>query len=59
MFTYTSPGIIKVTYLEHFSDILERNNDYSDSLDFRKGEWGEVGVVTFFILEVSDYESTM
>ncbi len=37
-----------------FSDISERNNDYSDTLDFRRG-W--VGVVTFFVLKVPDYES--
>ncbi len=43
-----------------FSDISERNNDYSDPLDFRRG-WGvgEVRVVTFFVLEVPDYESGM
>ncbi len=23
-----------------FSDISERNNDYSDTLDFRRGRWG-------------------
>ncbi len=23
-----------------FSDFSERNNDYSDTLDFRRGEWG-------------------
>ncbi len=39
-----------------FSDISERNNDYSDTLDFRRG-W--VGVVTFFVLEVPDYASAM
>ncbi len=39
-----------------FSDILERNNDYSDSLDFGR-EW--VVVATFFILEVPDYKSAM
>ncbi len=38
------------------SNISERNNDYSDNLDFRRGE---VGVVTFFVLEVSDYKSAM
>ncbi len=32
-----------------FSDISERNNDYSDTLDFRR--WW-VKVVTFFVLEV-------
>ncbi len=42
-----------------FSDISERNNDYSDTLDFRGGWVGEVGVVTFFLLEVPDYESAM
>ncbi len=39
-----------------FSDILERNNDYSGALDFRRGR---VEVVTFFVLEVPDYESAM
>ncbi len=39
-----------------FSDISERNNDYSDTLDSRRGE---VGVVTFFVLKVPDYESAM
>ncbi len=39
-----------------FSDISERNNDYSDTLYFRRGE---VGVVTFFVLEVPDYEAAM
>ncbi len=38
------------------SDILEQNNDYSDTLDFRRGI---VGVVRFFILEVPDYNSAM
>ncbi len=42
-----------------FSDISERNNNYSDNLDFRRGWVGEVGVVTFFVLEVPDYESAM
>ncbi len=37
-------------------DISERNNDYSDTLDFRRGE---VRVVTFFVLEVPNYKSTM
>ncbi len=44
---------------QFFSDISERNNDYSDTLNFRRGE---VGVVTFFVLKVlkvPDYESTM
>ncbi len=36
-----------------FSYISERNNDYSDPLDLRRG-W--VGVVTFFVLEVLDYK---
>ncbi len=40
-----------------FSDISERNNDYSDTLDFRKGRVGEVGVVTIFVLKVPDYYS--
>ncbi len=39
-----------------FSDISERNNDYSDTLDFRRGR---VGAVTFFVLKVPDYESAM
>ncbi len=42
-----------------FSDNSERNNDYSDTLDFRRGWMGEVGVVTFFVLKVPDYESAM
>ncbi len=42
-----------------FSNISERNNDYSDTLDFRRGSVGEVGLVTFFVLEFSDYESVM
>ncbi len=40
------------------SDISERNNDYSDTLDFRR-RVGEVEVVTFFVLEVPDYKSVM
>ncbi len=39
-----------------FSDISERNNDYSDTLNFRGGR---VGVVTFFVLKVPDYESAL
>ncbi len=31
-----------------FRDILERNNDYSDTLDFRRGRVGEVRVIRFF-----------
>ncbi len=42
-----------------FSDILEGNNDYSDTLDFRRGWMEQVGLVTFFVLEVSDYKSAM
>ncbi len=30
-------------FLYIFSDISERNNDYSDTLDFRRGSVGEVG----------------
>ncbi len=41
-----------------FSDISKRNNDYSHTVDFRRGEWGR-GVVTFFVLKVPDYESAM
>ncbi len=37
-----------------FSVISERNNDYSDTLDFRRGWVGEVGVVTFVVLKVPD-----
>ncbi len=40
-----------------FSDISEQNNDYSDTLDFRRGWVEEVGMVTFRVLEVPDYES--
>ncbi len=36
-----------------FSDISEQNNDYSDTLDFRRERVGEVGVVTLFVLERS------
>ncbi len=39
-----------------FSDILERNNNYSDTLAFRRG-W--VGEVTLFVMEVVDYKSAM
>ncbi len=42
-----------------FSDISEGNNNYSATLDFRRGRVVEVGVVTFFVLEVPDYESAM
>ncbi len=52
-------GNITNLFLLFLNDILEWNNDYSDTLDFRK-EWvGEMGVVTFFVLEVPDYESAM
>ncbi len=46
---------IKVTII---SDILERNNDYSDNLDFRRRWVEEVGVVIFSVLEVSDYNKS-
>ncbi len=39
-----------------FNDISERNSDYSDTPDFRK-RW--VGVVTFLVLEMPDYESAI
>ncbi len=42
-----------------FNDISERNNDYSDTLDFRRWWVEEVGFVTFFVLEVPDYKSAM
>ncbi len=45
--------------LRIFSDISERNNDYSDALDFRRGWVGELGVVTFFVLEVPDNKFAM
>ncbi len=53
--------VITFIFLSHFaifSDISERNNDYSDTLDFRR-ELGEMGVVTFFVQEVPDYEFAM
>ncbi len=40
-----------------FSVILERNNDYSDTLHFSRWWVGEVGMVTFLVLEVPDYKS--
>ncbi len=43
--------------LPFFSDISERNNDYSDTLDFRRGWVGED--VTFFVSKVPDYKSAM
>ncbi len=52
---------VSCVYLTNFffSDISERNNDYSDTLDFKR-EWvGEVAVVTFFVLEVPDFKSAM
>ncbi len=45
--------------LRFVSDISERNNDYSDTLDFRRGWVGELGMVTFLVLKVPDYESAM
>ncbi len=42
-----------------FSGISERNNDYSDTLDFRRWWVGEVRVVTFFVLKIPDYVSAM
>ncbi len=36
---------------QFFGYIFERNNGYSDTLDFRRGRMGEVGLVMFFILE--------
>ncbi len=41
------------------NDISEGNNYCSDTLDFSRGQVEKVGVVTFFILEVTDYKSTM
>ncbi len=38
---------------------MERNDDYSDTHDLGGGWMGEVGVITFFILEVPDYKSAM
>ncbi len=43
-----------------FSDILERNNKWLLwPRDFWRRWVGEVGVVTFFVLEVPDYKSAM
>ncbi len=42
-----------------FSSVLEGSNDYFNTLNFRRGWLGEVGVITFFILEVPDYKSAM
>ncbi len=42
-----------------FSDISERNNDYSDTLYIRSRWVGDVGVITFFVLKVPDYKSAM
>ncbi len=39
-----------------FSDISERNTDYSDTLDFRKSRRWQV---LFFVSEVTDHESLM
>ncbi len=59
--THTDFGIIlygmKKVFV--FSDISERNNDYSDTHDFWRGWVGEVGVLRFFVLKVPDYESAM
>ncbi len=43
-----------IKFSKVFSDILERNNDYSDTLDFRRWRVGLVGVVMFFVFEVLD-----
>ncbi len=56
---YTGPSTLKNVSSLIFSDISERNNDYSDTLDFRRGRVGDVRVVTFFVLKVPDYESAM
>ncbi len=42
-----------------FSDVSERNNDYSCILDFRKGWVEKAVVVTFFVFEVPDYKFAM
>ncbi len=41
-------------HLDLVSDILDRNNNYSDTLDFRRGE-----VVMFFLLEAPGYKFIM
>ncbi len=39
-----------------FSDISKRNNDYSETFSFERGQ---MGVVLSFVSEIPDYESTM
>ncbi len=56
---FVNPKELQVGEMLHFlgifSDILERNNDYSDTLNWRRG--GVDGHV--FILEVPDHKSAM
>ncbi len=47
----------QISYI--FSNISEGNNDFSDTLDFRRRWLGKVLLVTFFILEVPDYKSAI
>ncbi len=42
-----------------FSDISERNNDYSDTFEFRRRRVSEAGLNTFSILEVPDHKSAL
>ncbi len=50
-------GFSKIARL--FRDISERSNDYSDTIEFRRGRVREVEVVSFFVLEVPDSKSWM
>ncbi len=47
-----------VVFFSIFSDISERNNDYSDNLGFKRRRVGE-GEVKFFVLEVPDNKYAM
>ncbi len=42
----------------YFSDISEQNDDYSDTLDFRRVEWGRWGSHVF-VFKIPDYKSVM
>ncbi len=46
-------------YKKNFSDVLERNNDYSDTHIVRRWWVGEMGMFTFFVLEVPDCKPAM
>ncbi len=47
------------TYFIIFSDISERNDDYSGTIKFGRGSVQEAEVLTFFFLEVPDYKFAM